>query len=290
MVFKTNGSKPFTFYTDDTMALKIVSGGGIGIGTSDLGTSKLNVDGSIGFAGDTTKYLYMPNVGQGTGSIYMQAGFGSSQAGGAIRLYGHNATSYTGGDVEVGLSGKGNFLINATINGTRLLTLNVGGNLGLGVNSPVTKLDVNGNIKNAGRVYSGNAVTGNISTNLLGDNGRNYILVCDLNDVAGFSLSGSINAASYTCWNISDFWIIKNYSSFSSAAGITGKYKGGGCDMNIVDLNYGGGRFLAIGYTSNPEIDVLWTGYRLLHMLNSDGSAIVVPQSNCTINSTLASY
>jgi hypothetical protein len=33
MVFKTNGSKPFTFYTDDTMAVKIASGGNVGIGT-----------------------------------------------------------------------------------------------------------------------------------------------------------------------------------------------------------------------------------------------------------------
>jgi hypothetical protein len=164
------------------------------------------------------------------------------------------------------------------------------GFVGVGTLSPASKLDVAGNIKNSARVYSGNAVTGNISTNLLGDNGRNYILVCDLNDIAGFSLNGYINAASYTCWNISSFYIIKNYSSTTSSAGITGLYKGGGCDMNIVDLNYGGGRFLAIGYTSNPEIDVIWTGYRLLHMLNADGSAITVPQSNVSINSTLATY
>ena len=164
------------------------------------------------------------------------------------------------------------------------------GFVGVGTLSPASKLDVAGNIKNSTRVYSGNAITGNISTNLLSGNGINYILVCDLNDIAGFSLNGYINAASYTTWNISSFYIIKNYSSTSSSAGITGLYKGGGCDMNIVDLNYGSGRYLAIGYTSNPEIDVIWTGYRLLHMFNGDGSATVVPQSNVTINSTLATY
>lgn len=174
--------------------------------------------------------------------------------------------------------------------GVGLFTIKASGNTGVGITSPLVKLDVDGNIKNTARVFSGNAVTGNIAPNLDSAFTRNYILICDLNDIAGFSLSGFMNAASYTCWNISSFYIMKNYSATTATAGITGQFKAGGCDMNIVDLSYGGGRYIAIGYTSNPEIDVIWTGYRLTHMLNSDGSAQVVRQSFVTVNSTLASY
>ena len=166
------------------------------------------------------------------------------------------------------------------------MKLSTGGDLSV----PVGSLSVGSIIKYSGRVVSGNAVTGNIATNLNPANTRNYLLICDLNDVAGFSLNGFMNAASYTCWNMSSFYIMKNYSSTTASAGITGQYKGGGCDMNIVDLSYGGGRYIAIGYTSNPEIDVIWTGYRLTHMLNSDGSAQVIAQSSVTVNSTLATY
>ena len=147
-----------------------------------------------------------------------------------------------------------------------------------------------GYIKHNTRVFSGNSYVGNLSPNLNTAYSRNYLLVCDLNNVAGFSLSGHMNAASYTCWNMSSFWIMKNYSSTNGSAGITGMYKGGGCDMNIVDLNYAGGRYIAIGYTSNPEVNGMWIGYRVNHMLNADGSAIVVPDSSVSINSTYATY
>jgi hypothetical protein len=83
---------------------------------------------------------------------------------------------------------------------------------------------------------------------------------------------------------------MKNYSSTNGSAGITGMYKGGGCDMNIVDLNYAGGRYIAIGYTSNPEVNGMWIGYRVNHMLNADGTGIVVPDSSVSINSTYATY
>jgi hypothetical protein len=216
---------------------------------------------------------------------------------GFIFVHGANTSNYNVWSISPDGPAKGSglhFLYQA--NSTNIHTqvpkvsFNGSGNVGIGSPTPVTKLDVAGNIKNTGRVYSGNSVIGNIATNLDGGLTRSYILVCDLNDIAGFSMNGFINAASYTTWNISNFYITKNYSSTTSNAGITGLYKAGGCDMNIVDLNYGGGRYIAIGYTSNPEIDVVWTGYRLTHMLNSDGSAQVIPQSNVSVNSTLATY
>jgi len=118
-------------------------GSNVGIGTTNA-SAKLTLNGFFGFSGDFTKYIYMPDIYQGTGSIYMQAGYGSALAGGAIRLYGHNATTYTGGDVEVGLSGKGNFLINSYIGGTRLVTVKVDGNVGIGTTSATQKLEVAG--------------------------------------------------------------------------------------------------------------------------------------------------
>ena len=145
-VYIGNGTTSTAGHSNDHIVLQ--GDGKVGVGTDALsGTAKLLVNGGIGFAGDTDKYLFMPDVGQGTGSIYMQAGFGSAQAGGAVRLYGHNATSFTGGDVEVGLSGKGNFLINSYIGGGRLVTVKVNGNVGLNDTNPQHKIDVNGNAR-----------------------------------------------------------------------------------------------------------------------------------------------
>lgn len=158
------------------------------------------------------------------------------------------------------------------------------GNVGIGVVNPLKKLEVNGRMSTTA-VVSGNIIVGNIASNIA--TSPSFILIVDLNDAAGFSLSGKVNAASYTCWNISDIWIKKDYSATTSAAGITGAYKSG-CDFSIVDCNYGGGRYIALRFTSNPEIDVMFTGYRLNSMFNADGSAQVV--TGATVNSTLATY
>ncbi len=253
-----------------TSYLTITTGGNVGIGTNP--GYKLDVAGAAG-VGDAFYLYYTASTINDARNGRIRAIASSDinpYAGGlAFDVYRYEAPSYQYFES---------------------VRLRADGNVGIGTINPYTKLDVNGNIRYSARVYSGNSVIGNISPNLNSAATRNYILVCDLNDIAGFSMSGFMNAASYTCWNISSFYIMKNYSSTSANAGITGQFKGGGCDMNIVDLNYGAGRYIAIGYTSNPEIDVIWTGYRLLHMLGADGSATVVPQSNVTVNSTLASY
>jgi hypothetical protein len=170
----------------------------------------------------------------------------------------------------------------------RLTILN-NGNMGVSVTSPASKLHVGGNIKYSGRIFSSQAIVGNISSNLTGAAAPSYILVYDLNETAGWSLVGHCNAASWTCWNISQIYIQKNYSSTAASAGITGLYKSG-CNMTIVDLSYGGGRYIAIGYTSNPEIDVVWTGYNLTNQFTSDGQATVVAGASVTVNATLATY
>jgi hypothetical protein len=142
----TNNS--IRFNTDGTEKVRISGNGNLGIGTTDPSCA-LEVNGNIGFTGDSNRYLYMPDTYQGTGSIYIQAGFGSSQAGGAIRLLGHNAPNYTGGDVEIGLSTKGDFMVNTYIGGSRLFTVKQNGNVGIGTTSPVRQLEV----KNSGDAW-----------------------------------------------------------------------------------------------------------------------------------------
>jgi hypothetical protein len=246
-------------------------------GGSNIVPLWLQNDGSIGMGTTTPSYnldiqgaeakLQLKNTSTGGGTYVLASTYNSWSAGG-----GKFVITSDGGSAGI------KFAIDSS------------GNIGMGTYSPVTKLDVSGNIKYAGRVFSNNAIVGNISTNLASANGTNYILVCNLNDAAGWSLVGHCNAASYTCWNISQIWIQKNYSSTACSAGITGLYKGGGCNMSIVDLSYGGGRYIAIGYTSNPEIDVVWSGYNLLQSFGSDGYATVVSAGSVTVNSTLATY
>lgn len=134
-------------------------------------------------------------------------------------------------------------------------------------------------------IVSGNIIAGNIASNIA--TSPSFILICDLNNSAGFSMSGKVNAASYTCWNVSDIYIRKDYSATTGAAVITGVSKSG-CDFSIVDINYGGDRFIALRFTGNPEIDLMCTGYRLNSVFNSDGTANVV--TGATVNSTYASY
>jgi hypothetical protein len=156
-VYIGNGTASTAGHSNDHIVLQ--GDGKVGIGTDNLsGTGKLVVNGNIGFSGDTTKYFYMPDVYQGTGSIYMQAGYGSAAAGGAIRLHGHNATTYAGGDVEIGLSGKGDFLINSYIEGARRVTVKNDGSVGIGITNPSNKLDVSGNARIDGTTMIGSNV------------------------------------------------------------------------------------------------------------------------------------
>jgi hypothetical protein len=140
-IYTSNGA--ITFHPAGTQnAVYIASNGNVGIGSANP-SEKLIVNGSIGFAGDLNRYLLMPDIYQGTGSIYIQAGFGSAAAGGAIKLHGHLATTYIGGDVEVGMSEKGDFLINTAIGGTRRVTVKNDGNVGIGTITPSGKLHIN---------------------------------------------------------------------------------------------------------------------------------------------------
>jgi hypothetical protein len=240
------------------------NGGNLAIGTTTA-TWKLSVanEAVIGAQGGSD-YTYISG-GSGYGSV--------------IRSY------YATGAINNEIRGNGNNYFNVLL-----------GSMGVGTNNPQYTLDVNGSGRFVGNLYANNKlytttviganlVAGNISSNM--PSAPAYILIVDLNNIAGFSLSGKVNAASYTCWNISDIWIQKNYSSTTASAGIEGKYKSG-CDFSIVNINYGAGNYIALRFTSNPEIDVLWTGFRLTDQVS--GGAFQVITSGVTVNSTYATY
>lgn len=160
-----------------------------------------------------------------------------------------------------------------------------GGKVGIGVTNPSKLFEVNGRMATSATV-STNLIAGNIASNM--PSSPAYIPIFNLAEAAGFSLVGYINAASYTCFNISQIYIRKEYSGSGINAGITGLYKNA-CDFSIVNITYSGVTYVALRFTSNPEIDVMWTGYLLNYAFNGDGSAQVWT-SGVTLNSTYASY
>jgi hypothetical protein len=161
--------------------------------------------------------------------------------------------------------------------------------VGINTTSPQYLFNVAGGRANLPYICSNQFIAGQISGNLNAVNSPNFILLFNMTDnPAGWSCSGTVNAAAWDCWNISTMWIRKLNGGTTANAGITGLYKSG-CDFAICDITYVSKRWLAFRFTSNPEIDVMLTGYGLNTEFSSDGSAQVV-YSGVTVNSLLASY
>jgi hypothetical protein len=256
--------------------------GKVGIGT----TNPSQILELFGTTADTT--LKIKNASAtGTARLLLNPeGAGAGSTGDAVIFFDCNSAAWTMG-VDKSQSSTFKIANDAYSDFTQGNHFNIttGGNVGLGVTNPSKKLTVAGRMSTTA-IVSGNLIAGNIYSNI--STSPSYILITDLNEVAGFSMSGKVNAASYTCWNISDIWIEKDYSSTTARAGIVGSYKSG-CDFSIVDISYGAGRYVALRFTSNPEIDVMFTGYRLADLYQSDGTATVAT-SGVTVNGTYASY
>jgi hypothetical protein len=174
-----------------------------------------------------------------------------------------------------------NFLAGGTV---QAINIKNNGNVGIGTTSADSPLHVVGKV-NTNRIVSSNLIMGNIRTNLTT---TSYLLLVDLNVSAGYSMVGEINAASYTTYNVSRIYVRKNYNATTGVAVITGIAKSGST-LSVVDISHSSGRFIALKLTGDPEIDVMWTGYRLNAEFNSDGT-IKTLTSGVTENSVYASY
>jgi hypothetical protein len=159
-----------------------------------------------------------------------------------------------------------------------------GMNVGIRTTNPGAELHVVGRVKTT-RIVSSNIILGNIRSNVVG---TAYLLLVDLNITAGFSLAGKVNAASYTTWNVSDIYVRKNYNAATGVATITGISKSGST-LSVMDISHSSGRFIALKLTGDPEVDVMWAGYRLDDLFQASGEVTTLT-SGVIENSVYASY
>ena len=241
----------------------ILEGGNVGIGAASP-SSKLQ-------------------VGDGTANVNLKV-FGSATSGIQIHTASGNIAS-----LEQYFANEGSLWLRLGSTTKVLVRANDdsyfnGGYVGIGTTNPGAELHVVGRVKTT-RIVSSNIILGNIRSNIVG---TSYLLLVDLNVTAGFSLAGKVNAASYTTWNVSDIYVRKNYNATTGYATITGISKSGST-LSVVDISHSSGRFIALKLTGDPEVDVMWAGYRLDALFQGSGEVTTLT-SGVTENSVYASY
>ena len=136
--------------------------GNLGIGVTSP-NQPLEVNGNIGFSKGTNASRYLLVEGADAtwaGHVNIQAGFGSTAAGGAVKLYGQAHATYPGSVwLGRGASSSGNIMFGnggtgPTSTAQIQMVINSSGNVGIGTDAPTAKLHVN---------YSVNASVANLA-------------------------------------------------------------------------------------------------------------------------------
>jgi hypothetical protein len=235
-----------------TQAMTLTSGGNLGLGTTN------------------------PNVAGGTRAITLDAPIAGNYSGFELM---------TGGTLRAKFIGNSSQTYFGTDTATPLVFVTE--------NTERARINSNGVVAissnlNANRVISNNFVAGNIAPNVSGSQTW-FLLAENENGSGGYMMMGSIMAGSYTAWSMVNLWVQKVYATESVNGAITGLTKNSEFTIAIQRISYGGTKYIALYISgSNPEVDVMWTGYRL----NSAcvNNAFVAVTSGVTVVSTVASY
>lgn len=230
-------------YTSNTSSDICFPAGNVGIGTISPAYS-LDVAGTIHSAAliiDTTLASSVLSVTNGTNSLYLYPGFGSTYSGGSITFLDSSAYSNTLTKRALG--------INA-----------FGGNVGINNTSPQFQLDVGGSAKISGSLTVGsvlfNSITGtfaNIATVTCGSIGAT---LSNLTTITSSFASISTLYASTFSYGVGAGGAFPNTTSFYAATITTGSFAGTFCSISSLTVGN-----IAVSAWISPGLSNGWSRY-----------------------------
>jgi hypothetical protein len=178
-----------------------------------------------------------------------------------------------------------------TGNGSKIYVSNAnnGVTIGSATAAPGSGLRVEGSIKGVSGFASEQMIAGYVASNYTG---TRYWLLQNMTtgSAQAFNCQGDLVAASYSVWNNSRIFIRRTYASFTLTGSITG-IAASGVTVSIVDITYGGDRYIALKFAGgDPGISANLTGYLMDQMYVSGVPTFVNGTAGVTENVVVASY